>query len=424
MTNAFADKPRVALVTSNFWPERTGVGQVTTDFAQYLAAEGMEVRVATAMPYYPEWRIYPDYRGLLGMTEKLGEITIHRAWHLIRPAPRPMNRLAHELSLCVFATPQIARALRDADAAYIFSPDLSLAFTASVVARAMRVWHALVIQDVQPDAAIELGMLTNPRAIQLSKWMARDMYNGADEIFTLGDGMRERIERVTARREKISILKNTVDGNELAPTNGQGKPFRSRFVPENTFAVVHAGNMGKKQDLDLLLRTAERLRPRRDVRFYVFGDGAVKDEFIRQRAKAKLDNVETFPFQPREMLPHMLFGADVVLVTQLPEVVATVVPLKLITAMAAGAMIVAACAAESDTAKLVRASGGGICVPPSDDGALADVLLAIKNGEIETQPYRNAAREYALAHFDRPATYGPHASAIRARSHAKRTGRG
>jgi colanic acid biosynthesis glycosyl transferase WcaI len=111
-------------------------------------------------------------------------------------------------------------------------------------------------------------------------------------------------------------------------------------------------------------------------------------------------------------------------VSQLPEVVATLVPLKLITAMAAGAMIVAACAAESETAKLVRDSGGGITVPPSDDRALADLLLAIKNGEIETQRYRDAAREYALAHFDRPATYGPHANAIRARSQANRMRRG
>src|SRR4029078_1795088 len=210
------------------------------------------------------------------------------------------------------------------------------------------------------ESEMELGMLTNARAIQLSKWMAREMYDGADEIFTLGEGMRRKIERDTRRREKISILKNTVNAAELAQGNGQGKPFRERFVPDDTFAVVHAGNMGKKQDLDLLLRTAKRLRSRSDIHFYVFGDGAVKDEFMRQRDAFDLVNVEIFPFQPREMLPHMLFGADVVLVSQLPEVLDTVVPLKLITAMAAGAMIVAACAPESDTAKLVVSSGGGI----------------------------------------------------------------
>ena len=109
--------PVVAIVTSNFWPEQTGIGQVTTDFAQYLSSRGVEVRVATAMPYYPEWRIYPEYRGTPAKTEKLGGITIHRAWHLTGPAPGIVNRLAHELTLCSFAVPQVIRALKGADAA-------------------------------------------------------------------------------------------------------------------------------------------------------------------------------------------------------------------------------------------------------------------------------------------------------------------
>jgi hypothetical protein len=43
---------RAAIITSNYWPEKTGIGQVTTEFAEFLAAGGVDVRVATAMPYY------------------------------------------------------------------------------------------------------------------------------------------------------------------------------------------------------------------------------------------------------------------------------------------------------------------------------------------------------------------------------------
>ena len=58
---------RVALIAANFWPEPTGVGQVTWEFARYLAEAGLQVRVATAMPYYPQWEIWPAYRGKLWM---------------------------------------------------------------------------------------------------------------------------------------------------------------------------------------------------------------------------------------------------------------------------------------------------------------------------------------------------------------------
>src|SRR3989454_2808998 len=54
------------------------------------------------------------------------------------------------------------------------------------------------------------------------------------------------------------------------------------------------------------------------------------------------ENVSHHPLQERSLLSHVLSGADVVLVSQLAEVVDIVVPSKLVTAMGAGAMIVAA----------------------------------------------------------------------------------
>lgn len=399
--------PRVAIITSNFWPERTGIGQVTTEFAQFLSGEGIDVRVATAMPYYPEWRIYPAYRGALRRTERLGEIVIHRAWHYAGRAPGAVGRIAHEATLCFFSLPNMVRSLRGADVVYIVSPDLAHAFVASVVAKMMGVRRALMVQDVMPDAAVELGMLRNKAVIAIARRLARAIYNMADEIFTLGQGMVDRIARETKNPGKISILPNTIDADELAPGPNQGVPFREKFVPEGTFAVVHAGNMGRKQDLDLLLRTARRLRDHADIHFYVFGDGAVKDDFLRKRAEWGLDNVSHFPFQEREMLPHMLYGADVLLVSQLPEVVDIVVPSKLVTAMGAGAMIVAACAEESETARLLAKAGGGLVVKPSHDDELARMLLSIKARCITTAEHRSRVQIFAASTMGRRQLYRP-----------------
>ena len=55
-----------------------------------------------------------------------------------------------------------------------------------------------------------------------------------------------------------------------------------------------------------------------------------------------LENVSHYPLQSRSFLAHMLSGADIVVVSQVAEVIDIVVPSKLLTAMASGAMIVAA----------------------------------------------------------------------------------
>jgi colanic acid biosynthesis glycosyl transferase WcaI len=102
----------------------------------------------------------------------------------------------------------------------------------------------------------------------------------------------------------------------------------------------------------------------------------------------------------------MLSGADMVLISQLPELVDIVVPSKLLTALGAGAMIVAACASDSETARLVRESGGGLLVPASDDEALAGVMMRLRVGQVDTTRLRRQAREFAVQRFDRNAIYG------------------
>jgi colanic acid biosynthesis glycosyl transferase WcaI len=408
---------RVAIITSNYWPEKTGIGQVTTEFAEYLSSKGIKVRVATALPYYPEWRISDEYRGRLWFSENRKGVVIHRAAHYAAPNPGTLGRIWHEVTLCVLAIPNLIRVLRGSDTAFVVSPDLSHAFVGCLAARALRVPIVLIVQDVMPDAAVEMGMLSNKTAIRVARWLANTIYSFADRILTLSDGMKARIGRDPGLQSKIGIVPNTVDEEELKHTPDLGKPFRERFVPNGTVSVVHTGNMGEKQDLFLLLRAARCLPVDSGIHFYVFGDGAVKESFLHLRDLWGLKNVSHFPLQERALLPHMLYGADVCIVCQAPQVIDVVVPSKLVSAMGVGAMIIAACPTESETAKVLRASGGGLIVPPSDEKALVGAIQDVALGRIDVRQHRRSVREYALSHFSREAAYGSVVSELNRKLH-------
>lgn len=403
--------PRVAIIASNYWPERTGIGQVTTEFAEYLAAAGINVRVATAMPYYPEWSIHSAYQGKVWSTEVRNGVWISRATHHASPSPGAVSRIFHEGSLCVLSLPNMIRALRGSSTAIIVSPDLSHAFLGCVVARVMGVKPILYVQDIMPDAAIELGMLTNRFVIGVSQALARATYAMSRSILTLSEGMRSRIARVVGADKSIEVVPNTIDADELAPKPNQGEPFRDAFVDKNSFAVLHTGNMGEKQDLNVIIRTAVRLASVSSIHFFVFGDGAAKAEFVNAIEHQHLSNVSVFPLQPRPMLAHMLFGADVCLVTQSSAVIDIVVPSKLITCMGAGALVVAVCSPDSETARIVDASGGALRVPAGDDAALASLLMSLQ-AEGGAPDLRKKARSYAVRYFDRNRVYAPIASSI------------
>lgn len=407
--------PRVAVLCTAYWPEQTGVGQTITEFAEYLAREGCEVRVATGMPSYPQWRIWPEYRGRLWRTESHAGITLFRGWHFVRPRPSTLTRILHEVTISCTSLVNMVRALWRANVAYVVIPPLAFALVGSLVAAAMGVRRVLIVKDIQPDASVELGMMRNPVFIAVSRWMARATYALASEIQTLGEGMRQRIARVAGARKVITIVADTIDGAELAPVPFESNEFRRRFVPPGVFSVLHTGNMGKKQDLDLVVRAADRLRHDTGIHFYVFGDGAARAAFLERCAALELTNVSHFPLQERPMLRHMLSGADVVLVSQLPEVVDIVVPSKVVTALGAGAMVVAACDGASETARLVTASGGGLVIPASDEVALVNAIGRIRRGEVDIAAHRAHGRAFALQTFDRAAVYGPLARDIRSR---------
>ena len=404
---------RLTIVSAYFWPEQTGISQVTWELAAYLAAHGVDVEVVTAMPFYPAWSIDEAYRGRLWSSETAERVHIRRSWHHVKPSPSTVTRLLHEATLALFALPNLVRSLRRAQYAYIVSPQLTFAWVATLVARAMGVKFTLIVQDVMPDAAVELGMLRNPVMIGISRWLARSVYSTADEIFTLSEGMKERIARLCDDPSRITIVPNTIDADELAPPPIEENEFRRRFVPEGVFAVLHTGNMGQKQDLDLLLNAADALRDDPSVQFYVFGDGADRERFLRRRGELGLTNVHHHPLQERWLLPHMLAGADLVLISQLPEVTDLVVPSKLLTAMGAGAAIVAACHPKSEVARMIEESNGGVVIAASQSDALVNAIARFSEHLRDVAARRCNARKYAISRFNRTSVFGNLLRAIR-----------
>jgi colanic acid biosynthesis glycosyl transferase WcaI len=54
---------KILLYGINFAPELTGIGKYTGEMATWLVAQGHQVRLVTAPPYYPAWAVSPGYSG-------------------------------------------------------------------------------------------------------------------------------------------------------------------------------------------------------------------------------------------------------------------------------------------------------------------------------------------------------------------------
>jgi colanic acid biosynthesis glycosyl transferase WcaI len=71
---------RLLIYSYNYHPEPIGIAPLMTELAEGLAKRGHEVRVITAMPWYPANAIAPEYRGKVYLTEQRNGVTIQRCF--------------------------------------------------------------------------------------------------------------------------------------------------------------------------------------------------------------------------------------------------------------------------------------------------------------------------------------------------------
>src|ERR1700675_1435216 len=178
---------RILVLAINYWPEQTGIGAVFTRRCEYLASVGHEVTVCTGMPYYPEWRIHPNYTGKVFSREEHNGVTILRSWMWV---PRKVTSAKRVLFEGSFLASSLLRAVcsRKPELLLVISPPLGLAVSAVLLSRMSKTPFVFDVQDLQPDAASDLGMLPRPVLPILYRLEAM-AYRHAALISTVTDGM-------------------------------------------------------------------------------------------------------------------------------------------------------------------------------------------------------------------------------------------
>ncbi|MDB6163209.1 MAG: putative glycosyl transferase, partial [Xanthomonadaceae bacterium] len=86
---------RILVTGINFAPETIGTGKYTGELCTWLAARGHDVRVVTAPPYYPAWKVWPTHRARCFTRERWNNVDIIRCPIWVPGRPGGLTRLLH-----------------------------------------------------------------------------------------------------------------------------------------------------------------------------------------------------------------------------------------------------------------------------------------------------------------------------------------
>jgi len=383
---------RVLILSINYWPEVTGIGAFTTYRAEHLAAMGHQVEVCTTFPYYPDWSVQASYVGKIAQVDKRNGVTIVRGYAYIPNPVTALKRVLHEASFVMSATIR-AMGRKRPDVLLVVSPPLGLALPAIFLSWLWHVPYVFDVEDLQPDAAADLGMLPG-WAVAILRNLEAAAYRHARLVTTLTPSMRGRIVGKGVPEEKVELLEPRMDDSLLHLLQEEGKAFRRRYKLEDQFLVTHSGNVGVKQGLDVVLDAAALNRSDASMLFLVVGNGADCERIKRRAVQMNLGNVRFLPLLDEADFRGLLAASNICLVTQQQSVSAIAFPSKIVTYLAAGRPIIGSVDRDCEVARVIEESGAGKVADAENAEALLSGLKEMRASDLIK--YGENAREYAL----------------------------
>ncbi|MCC6568041.1 MAG: glycosyltransferase family 4 protein [Anaerolineales bacterium] len=367
------------------------------ELAKFLQSRGNELVIVASDLNYQTGRRTVERKGVFA-EQVVDGVRILRAY--IYPALHRSYfwRVISFFSF-MFSSVWTAFQVRDVDLILGTTPPIFQAVSAWFVAWTRRKPFLLEVRDLWPEFGVSMGVLKNPLVIALGRWLEKFLYARATHILVNSPAYKDYMIVKGVPEKKITFIPYGTDVDMFNP-QVDGSSIRNELGLQDKFVVLYAGALGQANDIDTLLRAAERLNPYDKIHFVVFGDGKERPRLQNEAERMKLSNVIFAGVRPKKDMPRVVASADVCLaILQDIPMFRTTYPNKVFDYMAAGRATVLVI--DGITRELIESSYGGVFVQPNDDKTLAETILDLsKNMDIVQQMGQNA-RDYLVQHLDR-----------------------
>jgi len=393
---------RILIHGMNYAPELVGIGKYTGELGAYLAARGHRVTALTAAPYYPQWRVQEDYRPQRWRREWLDGVEVLRAPQFVPARVTGQGRLLQEIS---FSASGLywwsAYLLRQPwDALVAVCPPMTSGLVPALLARRRAMPLVIHVQDLQLDAARELGILQQPLLLAALTRLERHLFSQARAVTTISGAMAARLTAKGVPAARLHVLPNWADLDNIRPAERHNLMRRELGLTSETI-VLYAGNLGEKQGLEVVLQAAALCRENHSIRYLMAGEGAARARLMLLAQSLGLDNLIFLPLQAADRFPLLLAAADLHLVVQRQQAADLVMPSKLTNILAAGRPFIATTTAGTELARVTTESRAGLMVPPEEAHSLAQAVLRLAGDPTLRKQMSARGRKYAESVWDR-----------------------
>jgi glycosyltransferase involved in cell wall biosynthesis len=386
---------RILLVTTNYWPEPTGIAVYTTDLAENLKAKGHQIFVLTSLPHYPWWKVPAEFSHLgEGITSHNG-VEVIRAKHLVPPKMNAVFRMRFELSLW-WNLRRVSKGLmgKKFDVVIACMPTVAAGVVGKSISKKLGIPFGLIVQDLSGAGAKQSGLRGGALISKIAHAVEGRALHAADSLVVVSPAMKDVVIGLGVESRRINQILN-YSARTIASEDKNSARRKFGWATED-FVVIHTGNMGAKQDLENVVRAAGALTGEAKIKIYLVGHGN-QESILKALCEGK-SNIAVMPAVSDEDYSALLSAADLLLVNERSTQMEMSLPSKLTSYLYSERPVLAAVPRGGATWKFL--DGVSELVEAADPKALAKKIKDLSNSQIRLDELAKLGSEFAKKHLD------------------------
>ena len=386
---------KILLCSSNYWPEPTGIAIYTTDLAETLQSEGHKISVLTSLPHYPWWKVPTEFSHLgEGVTSHNG-VEVLRAKHFVPPKMNALLRMRFEFSLW-WNLKRVSKRFRnnEFDVVVACTPTVAAGVIGNKIAKKLGVPFGLIVQDLSGAGAKQSGLRGGALISKVAHLVEGSALHGANSLVVVSPAMRNVVIGLGVESKKVNQILNysakTIDSVDKVNA-------RKKFGwGSDDFVVIHTGNMGAKQDLENVVRTANVLPGESKIKIYLVGHGN-QESILKALCEGKR-NIAVMSAVSDEDYSALLSAADLLLVNERSTQMEMSLPSKLTSYLYSERPVLAAVPRGGATWKFLE--GVAELVDAGEPKKLATKIEELSKNQSRLDQLAKRGSEFAVEHLD------------------------
>lgn len=387
----------ILIVSQYYWPESFIINQLS----KQLALQGHHLVVLTGKPNYPDGVIYPDYR------QQGIQHQHHDGIEVIRVPLRPrklggknlfLNYLSF-ISSGLFRFPSLVKG-KEFDVIFVFAPSPITSVIPAIFLKYIKRAHLAVwVQDLWPESLSATGFIKSKAVLKLMSYVVKTIYACSDTLLVQSQAFIKPVSTL-ARSDKIQYFPNAIDDMQRVDVSDDVLSETLKTLLETHFCLVFAGNIGKAQAIETIIKVAKNLSNTSDIKIVFIGKGSMLEWAQQEVSRLHLKNVVFAGAFPMNVMPSIFSRSQALLVSlNSEEVFSYTIPSKVQAYMSAGRPIIASI--DGEAARVINQAGAGLTCPAEDaDGLVACIERFSAMSEKERDSFGVAGRKYFLENYE------------------------